>query len=356
VRTIVWVGLAILASNLFLFGWLVCNDALRQYRIARSRRRLEEQAGVVTLPSSLLIRRQRERKAVGVVIFAALILTLARVAAAPAARTVVSAADQTFQEGPTGGIGAPVSTGAGHESSSRGQSATSETRGVGPTLTPPATPAPTPVTDSDGGDAGARPSVAAVPTSSTTIHLVWAPVTDANSYDIQRSVDTMEWDPVITADGDQTAYTDTALLAGTTYYYRVVAYVAGHDASPSDPVSATTATEISTPVILAATGSVAAVTVVWGDVDGETGYRVERSPDGTSGWVTIGTAAQDSISFTDSGLESATVYSYRVFATSGDSESPPSGVASATTTSATSSAPQSARTLPSPSADKPNGG
>ena len=71
------------------------------------------------------------------------------------------------------------------------------------------------------------------------------------------------------------------------------------------------------------------VKVSWNAVSGATGYRVERSPDGSTGWTLVGTGA--AASFTDSGLIPATTYFYRVSALNGPSSSAPSSVVSAAT-------------------------
>ena len=164
------------------------------------------------------------------------------------------------------------------------------------------------------------------------IQLAWMPVDDADRYDIERSIDSVTWRPVAFTDGGDTAYTDHELSSGTTYYYRIVAVVDGQDAPPSDAVSATTTGGTSTsPVLMSATGSVASVELVWSDVDGDLGYRIERSPDGTTGWVGIGTTGQNVTMYRDTGLASATSYSYRVVAVTPDGETPPSSVLSTTT-------------------------
>jgi hypothetical protein len=60
-------------------------------------------------------------------------------------------------------------------------------------------------------------------------------------------------------------------------------------------------------------------------------YKIQRSPDGSTGWTEVGTSAYASPSFTDSGLTAATTYYYRVLANNGVGDSPPSTVASAIT-------------------------
>jgi titin len=73
------------------------------------------------------------------------------------------------------------------------------------------------------------------------------------------------------------------------------------------------------------------IDLTWTDVDGETGYRIERSPDGVSDWTTIATTGQDVTAYTDAGLSPGTTYSFRVFAENEAGESPASNVAAATT-------------------------
>src|SRR5262245_4343263 len=212
-------------------------------------------------------------------------------------------------------------------------------------------PSVSPATDG-GGDAGAPSAVSALPASATAIQLQWAPVSGTATYHVERSTDTVDWDTVFSTSGGQTRYTDAALSSGTTYYYRVAA-VDGEDVSRSDVVSATTTVDTpAAPVLTSATGSAASVVLGWSDVDGELAYRIERSPDGTSGWTGIGTTGQGVTLYSDTGLASATTYYYRVVAVSRDGSSPPSSVLSATTdlagssTSGSNAAPSVAPTAP----------
>jgi hypothetical protein len=82
------------------------------------------------------------------------------------------------------------------------------------------------------------------------------------------------------------------------------------------------------------------IRLTWTASSGATGYRVERSPDGTASWSPAGTSA--TTSFTDSNLLPSTSYFYRVVALNGPSSSAPSAVASATTAAGlpTSQSPQ----------------
>ena len=163
------------------------------------------------------------------------------------------------------------------------------------------------------------------------INLDWESVSGAAGYDVERSTDSVHWS-VVSADGKQTRFTDMKLRSGTTYFYRVAAHVDGDDVVRSDVVSATTTgVTPATPVLLSATGSATSVDLEWSDVDGESGYQIERSPDGTS-WDQLGNTGQGVTSYVDNGLASSTTYYYRVVAiTSDGGSSDPSTALPATT-------------------------
>jgi hypothetical protein len=91
-------------------------------------------------------------------------------------------------------------------------------------------------------------------------------------------------------------------------------------------------TTVRTPRDLAATpASHAEIDLIWGDVARETGYRVERSPDGAGNWSRIGTTAADLTHFEDVSLTPETTYFYRVVAVGEVMESAPTEPVSATT-------------------------
>jgi len=73
------------------------------------------------------------------------------------------------------------------------------------------------------------------------------------------------------------------------------------------------------------------IDLVWADVEGESGFRVERSSDGAGGWSTVGQTGPGETSWSDGGLSQGTTYYYRVVATNVAGDSPPSNTASATT-------------------------
>ncbi len=72
------------------------------------------------------------------------------------------------------------------------------------------------------------------------------------------------------------------------------------------------------------------VNLAWTDVAHDTGYRIERSADGITGWTQIGSVARNITAFSDTGLSTNTTYYYRVYATGTAGSSDYSTVASAT--------------------------
>jgi hypothetical protein len=69
----------------------------------------------------------------------------------------------------------------------------------------------------------------------------------------------------------------------------------------------------------------------WPDLNTiETGYKIERSPNGTSGWTQIATVGANVVTYTDTGLTCGTPYFYRVRAYNGIENSGYSNIANAT--------------------------
>jgi hypothetical protein len=327
VRVIVWALIGLLALTVLPMGVLVLVGLIRRFQIARTRHALERMGFVVSLPHARETRPLWPLVGAGLVGLVALVIAMSVLPGAPG-RTLTSSAGSSLPAAPTHTPVVPPSTnlGSGHPPSEM----PATTHGAGSSPASPVSSA-SPAADA-GSDAGAPSAVTALPTSATAIQLQWLPVSGAASYDVERSTDAVTWN-VVASGSTQTQYTDLALFSGTTYYYRVAAHVDGEDVSRSDVVSATTTVDPpAAPVLISATGSATSVELAWSDVDGELGYRIERSPDGTSGWTQIGTTGQGVTSYTDTGLASATTYYYRVFAgTSDGGSSPPSTALSATT-------------------------
>jgi hypothetical protein len=332
VRGAVWAVLGILALNILLVGVLSVAVAVRRVRSTRAQRRLEARWRIPKLPSAAATRHRGKGfayAAVGV----AVLWALAGLAGLGPTHAVTSAVSTMVHGSDTSdGVQSrsiePVADRSAHPHDRR----TASGGGVSDPSTPAAAAEPPSGTSASGGDLGAPSTVAAVPTSPTSIRLKWTDVPAATGYQIFRSTGTEIWLAVATTNPEVTAYVDDGLSAGTTYFYRVVAVTDGGTAPPSDVVSATTSAPplVATTLTCSSTTS-DAIDLTWTDVDGETGYRIERSTDGVSDWTTIATTGQDVTAYTDAGLAAGTTYWFRVFVENEAGESSASNVAAATT-------------------------
>ncbi|HEY3324108.1 MAG TPA: lamin tail domain-containing protein [Planctomycetota bacterium] len=176
----------------------------------------------------------------------------------------------------------------------------------------------------------------AVADSETAITLSWTDnAADETNYQIDWSPDgTTNWYKLVVLPADTTSYQDTALAPVTTYYYRVYAFNAGGN-SDAEMANATTPPPPppADPTALSATAySDTEIDLAWTDnATNEVGFHIERSPDGTSGWMQIAALPANSSSWRDSGRQPVTSYSYRVIAYHDYSASSPSNTATATT-------------------------
>jgi hypothetical protein len=88
------------------------------------------------------------------------------------------------------------------------------------------------------------------------------------------------------------------------------------------------------PINLGATViSTSQINLAWSAAQGATGYSVERSANGSTGWAQVGTTTVGTTTFSNTGLSAGTLYYYRVRATAGSSNSAYSNMVNATTKS-----------------------
>ena len=133
----------------------------------------------------------------------------------------------------------------------------------------------------------------------------------------------------------------TSLAGDTLYFYRFQAVNTGADPDTEawSPAGATFATALAGKAPAgpaAAAVSATRIDVTWTDnFDTETGFVIERSPNGIDTWTQAGTTGPNTGSFSDIDLLPSTPYHYRVSARNGAGLSDLSSVASATTNAAT---------------------
>lgn len=145
--------------------------------------------------------------------------------------------------------------------------------------------------------------------------LSWEKVVGASGYYIYRKVDKGSYKKIGTVKSGLTlTYTDKSPQAGSTNYYRLVAYQAGGTTLKSNEKSVF---YLQTPVLGRASASKGSITLTWTPVNGAEGYIIYRKS-GSSAYSEVKrVGGQSANSCTDTGLAAKTTYVYTVRAYKG---------------------------------------
>ncbi|MBD2700809.1 fibronectin type III domain-containing protein [Spirosoma sp. BT702] len=200
------------------------------------------------------------------------------------------------------------------------------------------------------GPPAAPQNLVATAVSITQINLTWTAVPNATNILIERSPNGNDgWTQIASVAGNVTTYEDKNLSQNTRYFYRIratntsgngpysnVANAITPDAPPAAPARLTAAAALATQINL-----------VWADLsNNESGFEIERSADGNTGWTKIGDAAANATSFQNIGLTPNTRYFYRIRAINAAGQSAYSNVADATTPDVPPAAPANLTATP----------
>ncbi len=175
---------------------------------------------------------------------------------------------------------------------------------------------------------------------SNQLEINWTDSSNNESgFKIERSMNGVNFTEVGSVGANATKFNDTGLNAWTTYAYRIRAYNAsGNSAytalaykttlttnSPTTPTSSTDTSAPAAPSGLTATYAASmSANLNWRDnSSNETGFRIERSTDGTN-FTTVATVGANTTSYTNSSLSRWTTYVFRVRAVNGSTASAPS--------------------------------
>ena len=191
-----------------------------------------------------------------------------------------------------------------------------------------------------GGDNGGATTIPAAPASVTAtagnaqVAIGWAASTGATSYHVKRAAASAGPFTQVAAPAS-TAFTDTGLTNGTTYFYVVSALNSAGESANSAPVSAKPSAPAqpppqipAVPTSLIATAGNAQISLTWAISSGATSYHVKRST--TAGGPYTQVSAPATTAFTDTGLTNGTKYFYVVTALNSAGESANSAEANAT--------------------------
>lgn len=151
--------------------------------------------------------------------------------------------------------------------------------------------------------------------ASTSIDLAWQPVPGATGYVLERSSDGVNY--AIYASLTDTSYSFSATFGSMRYFFRVSA----SDGTALRSAPSAAASAVNKPAAPGTPNSSYAVPVIrpdarsillnWTDVQGDNGYRIERSTAGGA-FVTIATTPRNFNAYNDTNLTPSTSYTYRI--------------------------------------------
>ena len=150
--------------------------------------------------------------------------------------------------------------------------------------------------------------------SSSRINLTWTDhASNESGFRIERSADAVTFTEIGVVGSNVTTYASTSLSAATQYWYRVRAYNAAGQSAYAGPANATTMpTKPSAPKSLIGTRQPGGITLTWTDTSSnETGFSIERSPDGHA-FSQIATVAQNVSTYLDASPGASSYVFYRV--------------------------------------------
>ncbi len=159
--------------------------------------------------------------------------------------------------------------------------------------------------------------------SDSSIRLSWSKVEGASSYTLERKTGQGSYSQITAPTSPQTEHTDTGLRAGITYSYRIKASNK-NGSSPGVETSATTQNKPSgkvpaTPTEFKVVGSTTnSIELSWKAATGASEYLLERKK-GSEPYAPVLTVT--GTSYTDTSLNPATAYSYRLKAVNDDGAS-----------------------------------
>ncbi len=183
----------------------------------------------------------------------------------------------------------------------------------------------------------AAPSALSATTASATqINLAWTDnAANESGFKIERKTgEAGTFEQIATVIANATTFSDTSVSPVTAYTYRVRATNSAGDSAFSAEASATTpdVPPDAPSDLLAVAASGSSVDLSWTDhASNESGFTIERSSDGLSGWTLAGSIAANKTAMRDPGLAAATRYFYRAKATNSAGDSEYSNVAEVTT-------------------------
>lgn len=152
------------------------------------------------------------------------------------------------------------------------------------------------------------------PAAGNAIYLNWADVQGDQGYLVQRSTDGVNFTTTIgTTAANLNAINDTTAVANTAYIYRITPLTnVGDGIAPFLLINAGTRWTTSSFDIAARSST--SMVLTWTDFASETGYRIERTTNGVTGWTSVQTLPAGTTTWTDTNVTAMNEYYYRIVA------------------------------------------
>jgi hypothetical protein len=182
------------------------------------------------------------------------------------------------------------------------------------------------------GAPAAPGGLTAAAVTSSRIDLQWTDnATNEQGFKIERSTDGVNFTQVANAGVNQVTYSNTGLIASTSYTYRVRSYEGSNNSAYSNTATATTLPPPNAPSNLVATAtSKGRISVTWTDnATNEGGFKLERGTDGVN-FTQVAQLPANTTSYSNGGLAKGVTYYYRVRSYEGPNHSGYSNIGSAT--------------------------
>ncbi|HPH96613.1 MAG TPA: M12 family metallo-peptidase [Anaerolineaceae bacterium] len=194
----------------------------------------------------------------------------------------------------------------------------------------------------DGPAPTAPTSLGGAPALPKQINLTWTDnSTNETGFRVERALQgTTSW--ALLAATTTNSYVDNSVAYDTTYQYRVYAFNGNGSSAFSNVVTVASPSAIPTaPSGLSIIGQAEnTITMQWTDnSNNETSFLIQRSDNGSTGWVTVSTAIANATSGVDTSALCESTYYYRVLASNSGANSTPSNMASGTTAICTPTSP-----------------
>ena len=153
--------------------------------------------------------------------------------------------------------------------------------------------------------------------TASQVVLDWRDKSGDSGYRIERSSDNVTFTQIGTVGTNVPSYTATGLAVGTQYWFRITPLSPYGDSVPTTLAGSTRLPAVGGLTFTSKASS--AIGIQWTAITGATGYRIERSTDGST-FSTLANVGSTALTYSDTSVVPLGKYYYRVIATNATTE------------------------------------